>query len=366
MFKKKILAALILSLVIGTQTSFAINKYSVKIDQADQISKFEFTADGKEPLENSLLIGNIEAENTVTLKITGLDAITNNLGGIFFKNSEETQNKLGSWIEISEPQITLKPLEQKSVNFKINLPDKITPGIYIGGISVEDVTPVTETALSENFSAKVKTRLIKKIYLSIPGEKVSKYELSDFRFNQRRDKTNFSFDIINQGNTLLSAKGNITITDSSSKQTFSIPINASGLLQESTFNGVFDWGNHSKWGNYEANLTLDVLEYDPFTETFTKINSVSKELNFTLSDYVSLTPYFIALALLLLVILGFIVEHYVYLSKCTPYIVGENETIKTIADKFQMSWQKLAKINKIKAPYEVHAGDKILVRVKNK
>lgn len=366
MKKSIIISSLLASILLGAPLALAVNQYSVKIGSDNtNIKQYEFLFDGKTPPNDQITVKNLEPDKEITLLISPVDARTNNLGKLYFKDREEKQSTVGVWTVIQEPEVRLKPLEEKTVNLKIQLPEKITPGIYVGGLSIEDITPSTIVTEKKNFSAQVKTRLIKKIYLQIPGEKFSKFEFGQFAYQSENRNNNFIFQINNQGNTMLAARGKIEINGGAGYKSV-IPVDAPGILQMETFNGVFVWQNKPEWGDYTARLDLEVSEYDPINETFVKIGNVNKEISLKLTNYRALLPYAATLIGLIVILLIYFIEKKIYLSKCVPYTVQEGETIMSISEKFLMNWKKLAKINKIKPPYELKAGNSILVRaIKN-
>ena len=51
--------------------------------------------------------------------------------------------------------------------------------------------------------------------------------------------------------------------------------------------------------------------------------------------------------------------------KSENYIVQSGETLEQIAKKYRISWKNLAKMNKIKPPYTIKGGQKIIVPIKN-
>lgn len=360
MKKSHLIISFIASLLLFAPVTLAVNQYSVHIGDGYSIKQYEFTYKEKVPLTSKVTVRNLE-DHEITLLISPVDARTNNLGKLYYKKREEVQTTIGAWTIIEEPQVTLKPLEEKSINISIKLPEKITPGIYVGGLSIEDGTPSTIVTEKKNFSAEVKTRLIKKIYLQIPGDKVSKFEFGGFSYDDTRNNNTFNFQINNQGNTMLAAKGKIEITGGPGYKNI-INVDAPGILQLETFNGSFVWQNKPEWGDYTANLILEVSEYDPINETFIKLGDIDKEVTIKLSNYEVFIPYAIGAVILIFLLLIIFVQKRIYLSKCVPYTVLEGDTVNSISEKFQMNWKKLAKVNKIKPPYELKVGNQILVR----
>jgi len=361
--KKHLLALAAVFVLLTAQVCQASN-YALKIDETYQQAKYEFVYDGKTLPSSTIIVKNLETSTPVTLALYGLDGDISGSGNASLKLSNLPQVAIGKWLQFDQPKVTLAPLEEKTLSFKLNLPPNLTPGTYVGGISAEESTPETATpATGSSFSAKVVTRLVKVIYLQIPGEKINKYSFHGFSFNKKLNQ--FSFTLDNQGNTLLAANGYITVTDTSTNKILkTFPISASGVLQNDSFKGQYSWTDAPQWGSFRADIMLNVMENDIFNGKTNVINRESGSVNFELSDYASFIPYAIGVLVVLLLILAYVIMHRLYLSKCVKYKVAAGDTVNSVAAKFGMRWQKLVGINKIRPPYELKPNTTILVRKK--
>jgi WxL Interacting Protein, peptidoglycan binding domain/LysM domain len=363
MKKKYILVGIMLAIIFAFVNISHASKFGMKIDEASQIRNFEFSYNGQNKIEGSVLLVNMEKDKTVKVVLSGVDGKTNSKGNIYYKESKEEQTKIGKWLIPETPLVVLEPNETKKVQFEILVPEKITPGIYAGGISAGELIGEEED-LTQNFSAKVRTRVIKEILLKIKGESITKFDFNSYEFTNIRGKKELNFQIVNQGNTLIAATGEIQIKGNDGELIDSFPINAKGLLQDEIFKGNYQWTNAPQWGDYTAEIQLKVSEYNPFEETFAQVDQVSETLEIKLSDYPSLLPYLYGLIGLILIFLFFFIKKKLYISKCVEYIATEEDTIQSISDKNGMNWKKLVKINNIKPPYDIHPDMKLLIRPK--
>ncbi len=363
---KVIILSLITSCLFG-QTVLGLHQYNIQGNDQEKPGQFKFTYSGQNPIEGSLTITNLNEEGELYMILGSVDGITNSTGSYSFKTADQEQTKIGKWLVFEEDKVLIKPLEKKIVRFKIDLPENITPGFYIGGISFQASNPPSPETAAENssqgFSAKVQTRLLKKVFLNVPGEKITKYSLDNLTYNRTDSSQKFAFSIKNEGNSLLAANGQIEVKDQGN-YLYNIPVKITGIMENETFKGDLNWNNPPKWGNFTATLNLEITEYDPFAEKYVVVEKVQKEVHFILTDFPSIYPYIAVGILLIFLLLVIIIEKILYRRGCIEYIVLENETIKSIAEKFGMNWKKLVSINHIKAPYELPAGKKILVRPK--
>lgn len=318
------------------------------------------------PATGTVLLTNTDKENSITLQISVVDGKTNSQGNIYFTTVGSKQSYLGKWGKVENATITLQPQEVKTATFTIQPPDNATPGDYAGGLIIEDVTPSStkeSSGAASAFSAIVKVRYAEKIFFSIPGEKKANYQFDKFSYDRKTNS--FNFKLTNTGNTLLSASGNISISDGI-KEVKKIEIKGDSLLPNDEFNGNYNWNEHETWGKYTATLNLDVSATSPFDTSAQKLTGVNQTINIQFDNYeqiFKIVSYVLWLILLIiLIILAFWLKKKLYLKKCIPYTVLQDETVMTIANKFSMKWKKLVKINKINAPYELKVGQVILVK----
>jgi LysM repeat protein len=121
------------------------------------------------------------------------------------------------------------------------------------------------------------------------------------------------------------------------------------------------WDKKPVYGTYKAVTKITFSELDAKTNKKTNPQTVIKEVEFTILPW---TYIYIALAVLLLIIL-FFVYRYVAVSllikKSTPYKVMANDTIMKLAKAKGVNWKKIAKINKLHAPYTLEEGKTILL-----
>ncbi len=358
---------LIISLLLPFETIFA-KSFAVKVDPNDnKKSSYSFEYQEGKVLSDQITVTNLDKVEESTYQVYGVDGITNSLGQSVFKSLTDKQTNLGSWIEFEEPTFTLKPEESKTVTFKINIPENVIPGYYTGGISVQEINNQEVKSKEEkkqSFGAKVSTRIIHRVYVNIPGEITINGDINSFKFQSVNKSNFFTFNAENTGNTILKAEGKITITGGiTQKEAFEIPVNIAYLnVGEKIENKISIPKEFNYYGNFQANLDLKMYSFDPFNNITTDFKEVHLSTTFKLIPWDQIFLALKILALLIILITAYITNKILYLKKCEPYTVQEGDTVNSLAKKHNMSWRKLAKINKLKAPYELTPGQSILVK----
>lgn len=197
------------------------------------------------------------------------------------------------------------------------------------------------------------------IYITVSGDKITKYSWDGFS-HQFDKKHIFTLDFSNSGNTLLQAKGEITIEDLFGNKTI-LPIDNLSLPRYSQNPAQTRWDQKPFFGFFTATANLTFSEFDPTTHSFKDIETLSKTLTF------NVIPWgFIILVLLIIIafVTYFVEKNHGFkklLKSCKEYTVNDNETLAGIAKANDTTWQKLAKINNLTPPYTLNKDQKILI-----
>jgi hypothetical protein len=319
----------------------------------------------------SVLIENVSDE-PITLSVYGADGTQSNQGTFALTTRASEQKHIGIWVSFTGESVTIEPHRNKEVGFTVKVPVTATPGIYSGGIAAEQGGNGSNGAVTGGGNAiSISARIVVKMFVTVPGEKINRYEWTDFYFKPSNNGNPGTFNLSykNTGNTIITADQEVTVKGFPGKeQTFKLT--PAMLLQGSIVDIPFKWENEPYFGYYSATATTTFSEYDITSNT--KVNS--KVETRIIPVYVPLKTHtiegqiavgiMVAAGMLLVIIALIIVLNISFRKKCLPYVVGEGDTIATIAEKCKVNWKKLVKVNKLKAPYTIKPGQKILAPLK--
>ena len=367
----------------------------------------QFTYEIKPGAEKSgtILIENFD-NTPVTISLYGADGTQSDQGTYALTTRFNKQQHLGQWITISQPVVTVGPREKKQVDFKITIPKDATPGTYSGGIAAEtggnlpgskqykDIIsdgdggtlqlPKTATVPTNNVT--ITSRFVVKIFVKIPGTVTYKYEWPDFSVLQQKGTyPTFRVEYKNLGNTIIRVQHKIEIKGFPSlpepgpnskfkleKDALVIDPPIVTLLQKSDAIIPVRWDNAPDFGFYTATATSTFSKYDITTNKLTDTRTEIHELKFYIPIKLG-SPIGLSLVTLALLILGsalFFSIRYLMLQdlikNSKTYTIKEDDTLTDLAKTSHIGWKKLAHINKIKAPYILKPGQKILLPKKNK
>lgn len=319
-----------------------------------------------ESTESSVIIKNLGNED-LELDVYAADATNSNLGTFALTTRSTEQRHIGTWAEFESGTVTVPAQDELTVPFTINVPENATPGNYAGGVAVEassrEINPYDDESAAPE-AVSISARIITKLFLSVPGDKIHDYAWTDFSFEQnpKNGHHTFSFGFTNDGNTIVLAEPTITISGFPPTETTELKLPQITLQPGTELSDITKkWENIPVVGLYTANATILFSELDIIRNE--KINQQIETRSIT----INLTPDYIiaiiggAALILLLILIVVIVRKILFRKSLVRYAVQQGDTLASIAKSRNTDWKKIAKINKIKSPYTITVGQKLLV-----
>jgi hypothetical protein len=194
---------------------------------------------------------------------------------------------------------------------------------------------------------------------------VSKYDWGDFSYAGGNGKTgSFNFSYKNGGNTIFDVSQKIEISGfPAGYKVLDLP--DAMLLQENEIKIPAKW-SEPFFGFYTAKATVTFSEMDITTNkakpgtTLTKEVQIFIPLKLDTLEGKLVVGGLIALILLLTALIGISISRLLFRKKCSPYTVSEGDSIVSIAEACEVDWKRLARVNKLRAPYNLKTGQKIV------
>ncbi|OGY43481.1 MAG: hypothetical protein A2731_01035 [Candidatus Buchananbacteria bacterium RIFCSPHIGHO2_01_FULL_39_8] len=343
-------------------------------------SWFIYSLDLGESKDDALLVFNTSDEAHV-VKLYPVDSIPSNQGNFALEAEDAPRDGIGVWIKLSETLITLEPGESREVPFTITIPQDADVGEHSGGIIIQK-SKVGE--VSGSSGASIVTRVGIRVYETVPGEILKEIEIVDFNVQlvpSQNQKPSYDITLValNKGNVSLKPKANLEISgwgkidykdfeDISFKKIKMFFAGQEGfpihfftgetlskdwqLLRDQKVTTRWQWPQ-PEFGRFTFKVNLIYEGNDGETNLETKTIAITvipwKELAIIISLFVLIVIFFVAKKLL---------------SSGRGwklYVVQKNDRLTTIAKQAKISWKKLAKVNKLRKPYSIEPGQKILV-----
>lgn len=329
-------------------------------------SIFVYKLDRGESIDDAIQVINNTTESK-TLLIYAADSQVASGGAFACAQKAEKPIATGSWINISEDQVTLAPGSKKDVSFKITVPDNAVPGEQNGCIVIQDAN---SEPVDQGNGIKLSFRSAIRVAVTVPGEITKGLDFTGFDITELdNDKLRMSTSLRNNGNVSLDTNVRTNI-----KTFFGNLVRSGGggfpVLSgsEAQFNFEVDkifWG-----GWYKAQATA---EYNSSPDQSIGEGESDKTI-YSAEKIIFITPKPQALlieALAFLIIAGGTIYYmlkqkkYANLRKgAKVYAVKKGDTLNSIAKKNNVDWKLIAKINKLKAPYSLEPGSKLKMPAK--
>lgn len=335
-------------------------------DPSNPLTKswFIYTMERGEEKEDAVNIFN-NTDDEVVVKVYPVDATTTADGNFTLVDEYATQTGIGAWVELFVKEVGLKPQEVKKIPLIIKVPDNADVGDHMGGIIIQEISRGSGVTPKEGMAMNIITRIGVRIYLTVPGERIEKLDIIDYgylfisraknfweKFLNLNYVTDFILTLKNEGNVRIEPVININIKNIFGKTVEELNGQIGMVFPKKDSTLHLKWEKPLFFGRYTAAMSV---KYGTDKETEVKkivLWAVPYKLITILAGLV------VVIVLIRLIILYFIE---VKKEKMPIYIITKKETIQELAEKFKVNWAKLARINKLKKPYELKKGQKLFI-----
>ena len=329
-------------------------------------SIFVFTLEPGQTIENGVRVIN-NTEEKKTLMVYAVDSVVSSGGAFACAQFNDQKKDVGSWIKLAKNEVTLEPLTNEVVPFTISAPATVDVGEHNGCIVIQEKKATTTGQRKQGINLTFRTGL--RVAVLIPGEINRKLEIAGFDFSQRPEGGYLAKPRVrNLGNVSIDADVKVWV-DYFFGPNLTVKGGQYTILrgQESEWNFKIDkpfWG-----GWYKTYLTV---AYDPHKEAVVgKESGKGLEVLSTSPVYFFASPQPLALLIEIVVLLLIVVVIFrIWLwykrrrwieKEWVEYQVQSGDDLKALAEKFDVSWKLLARVNNIKPPYTLESGIRIKV-----
>lgn len=302
-------------------------------------------------------------EQTKTVLVYAVDSQLASGGAFACDQAADKPISVGTWVTMEKSEVTLAPGEKQVVSFTVSVPSDTSPGEHNGCIVMQDTA---RQRSSEGGGIVLSMRSAIRLAVTVPGEIKKGLAFTGTGVEAKAgQKLLMSVNLRNSGNVSLDTKLDVKLMYAFG----TAAVSAGGSYpvlsgSEARFN--FE-GQRPFWGGWYRLMATARYNDSPSA-------SIGEgELNTSVgrSEWVFIAPAPAAAALegaaagLLLVGGGIHIRrrlvHKKVMSKTTKHTVQAGENLHTIADEYNVSWKVLARINKLKPPYQLKSGQTIIV-----
>ncbi len=324
-----------------------------ELDNPRTQSIFIYTLQPGETKTDGILVVNNTTERKQVL-VYAADSQKSTDGSFACEQYSDEKNGIGNWITLQKAEVTLEPSTNVIIPFAVKVPEKVSVGEENGCVLIQE-----KKANSTNAGVNLSFRTGVRVAITIPGEKLRKLEVDTFQLKDvTDDKVTSKFAVKNLGNVSIDSNINLSLQSILGVNVYTSE-NSYPLLREDTATFNFEipkpfWGGIFRLvGNVEYDPSADAIIGKDTNNPKTKLD------NYT--QFFVIMPQPLAAVIIIVVVSGLVAGTVFYmryrrklkqtLAEWETYVVESGDDINKIAQKYKVSWQKLAKVNKLLPPY---------------
>ncbi len=326
-------------------------------------SIFIYELGAGESAKDGVLIAN-NTDKKQTIEIYPVDSLLSSGGAFACKQKVESRQDVGAWIKLDQDSVTLEPNSTKTVPFTITVPSKVDVGEHDGCIAIQADSRASD---SSDAGVQLSFRSAIRVVVTVPGEIVKKLSITDVAVETGKETLIVSPTVHNDGNVSLDTKITIDVTALLGGVDSTTDTGNSPVLPGSDANWRYEVPKPFWGGFYTAKVTAS-YNNNPDTQLGSDMTNdrESKQLSSAVF-FVAPSPLaslieLLGLALVIAAVYWFVRgrKHASHVKKTwKSYTVKDGDTLHKLATARGTSWKRIAKVNKIKAPYHLEAGQKI-------
>lgn len=356
------LAAIIFWIILPSNCVRAVSgdgliAYPTNADPDNSLSQswFIYDLNPGESKEDYLTVKN-DSDQEQSIKIYAVDSTTNNMGGFALEEENDIRDSIGKWIIPEVDHMIIKPRQEQQVKFNISIPIEATAGEISGGIIIQK--DLTEEQKNAKSGFVISTRIGIRVYETVPGETIRRASFSGGSVEHNKQDMTYVYSITvkNEGNISLDSTVKVNIKDTllgKQNQTLEQKI----LVPRGEEQRLVFTLDKAKIGKFEASAELTYKNNDGTEE---KISNPEKMSFYAFpQEYIPIIGLFLLVNLIYIILLK--LKRRINRKYYKEYTIQSGDNLENIAERTETSWKKIAKINKLKPPYQLEEGQTITI-----
>lgn len=325
-------------------------------------SIFVHTLGAGEQTDEAIEVINNSPE-TKRVLVYGVDSQVSSGGAFACAQAADKPLSVGSWLTLAQKELTLAPGSKQTVAFTIAVPKSATPGEHNGCVVIQDTK---QRAAPDSSGIVLSLRSAIRVAVRMPGDIQKGLIFAGLGLEQKGEaKLLLSSALKNNGNVSLDTQLDLRLTYlfgwAAAKVGGNFPVLAGS---EGRYN--FET-NRPFWGGwYKLTVTAHYNDNPALS-----LGEGASTATLSHSKWVFITPDPLAAIIQVIVVVCLIggitwllcrrAVHKKAMRTAQNHTVKAHEDLHVIAKTYGMPWKRLARINKLKAPYQLKTGQRLTV-----
>ncbi len=336
-------------------------------------SIFIYTLEHGEAKEDQLLVIN-RTEEEQTIRLGSVDGVVTNTGDYTCRQEAEPVEDSGGWVELSKTEVVLPAGGEELVDFTVTVPENADVGEHNSCLTLQSAEAEEAVDSATGGGIRLRTRQAIRMIVTIPGDLTRDISIANFMATHNLSGQDYSLTAANRGNVSADIYMRVQLTSIFENQWFTVEGAETGgeypLVPGESLTREFSTELKPIFGGwYKATPSL---RYDKRFGAFGTQNEQASYETIT-GDSVDMffwpTPLGWAIIVAIIVLVIALILHVINRAKrrrrlrrgARKHKATKSDTIQSLAEKSQVSWQELAKLNNLSAPYILKEGQEILL-----
>lgn len=303
-------------------------------------------------------------EKKQTIAIGSVDGTVTNTGAYTCRQNAEPVNDSGGWVKLSKNKVTLEAGDRVNVDFTVTVPQKADVGEHNSCLTLQSDAEDT----SDGAGLHLRMRQAVRMAITIPGDLHRELSIDQFTAGKTNGLPVYSLTVANKGNVSADVNMQVSLKNMFGHEVDQVSGEYPVLPGESLSQSLTSDYRPMFGGLYSAHPSIS---YDKRLGIYGTQNTSGQDLETKTGDKVMvlLAPTVAGWLTIIGLICGIAAAIWIFVtnqrhkrqirSNLKNYTVKSGDSLQTLADKSDVSWRDIARINKISAPYTLQAGDQI-------
>lgn len=310
------------------------------------------------------------SNETKTIELYSTDSELASGGSFACKQKDNDKKNVGSWIRLNKNKVILAPTASEVVTFSVNVPGETSVGEHNGCLVIQEYN---KSPVNSGTGVQLSFRSAIRVAVTVPGEIKKDAEFNNILIKKEAQKYILTAQLYNKGNVSLDTDVQVSVKNGLNRKVYQNGGVYPLLAQKQPVELNFEFPRPFWGGWYRIVGTAD-YNGDPNAALGSEGTKNIRKKAPSKTLFVPPKPVAAvieSLLLLLLLILLFLIYRRLrnrkqIAKKWGAYKVRSGDTLNGLAKSRGTKWKTVAKINRLKAPYELKAGKSIKLPSKTK
>ena len=300
-------------------------------------------------------------DKTQTIRLYSVDGTVTNTGAYTCRQEGDPRVDIGAWTQLTSTEVTLAPALSQDVDFTVTMPTNADVGEHNGCLVFQAV----DTNASQGSGVHLTMRQAIRIVATVPGKLHREVTVPTFTVSKAQSGNPlYTTSIHNAGNVSADIDLGVTVRTLFGEVLYN---NGGGypVMSGQSLDVAYEQSEKLPFfgGWYKVQATV---KYDSDATTFGTRDTNNLKVLTSPERIVFIAPTtngLLTMITVALLVIGGLV--YFWLRQRTRqqaarnghrHVIKHGETVQSVAEKYNISWKKLALINKLKPPYILVEG----------